>query len=131
MRKILSQNVDTCKSEVGSGRPSVSGKKMPPRPPIMAKPPIVINGIMPPRPITNGAPILPTFVVIFLNVKGKEMTQFIEQILQCLPFLEIRRRMEWVAPITVCNMPMIIQVQYQITCPGIHTLVPPKALTTT
>ena len=66
MRKILSQNVDTCKSEVGSGRPSVSGKKMPPRPPIMAKPPIVINGIMPPRPITNGAPILPNPDVVLL-----------------------------------------------------------------
>ena len=53
-------------SVVGNGLPRVSGKNMPKRPPIIAKAPIVINGIIPPRPITNGALILPIPDVVLL-----------------------------------------------------------------
>ena len=65
-----SNYINTSSSELGNGRPRVSGRNIPLSPPIIANPPMMINGIIPPRPMTNGAPILPSPEAVLLNPRA-------------------------------------------------------------
>ena len=70
-KTIYFTNHKTTSSRVlGKGRPRVSGKNIPLSPPIIANPPMMINGMIPPRPMTNGAPILPSPEAVLLNPRA-------------------------------------------------------------